>query len=300
MFKDYMEIFKSLRKMQDELWRDAMVNFPGSTLPGDSSGWQQKTLEDVNNLVERAVSHSLELQREWLEQWAERAGEKKLKPKAFAELSGEARATTQRWLDNQNKLWEQWLEIVRGSGGRSTPDFQQWEKTVQESFKRQMDLLDEWSEMGSVKQLSFKKMGKLANQIEKSIEQSIETQQRVWTHWLDNVNKPPAETAKDQKAGARPKVAPKKKTTKAAAKPRMPATKTATGTAAKAHDDLKQIAGIGPGLEKKLNDSGLHTLQEIAALTEADIARLEQEIIKFSGRISRDKWVEQAKALISS
>ena len=69
--------------------------------------------------------------------------------------------------------------------------------------------------------------------------------------------------------------------------------------AAEGHDDLQQIAGIGPGLEKKLKDSGITTIQQIAELSDQDIAHLEEEIIKFTGRINRDKWVEQAKKLVS-
>jgi hypothetical protein len=40
----------------------------------------------VNKLLEQAVRQSLDLQREWLGQWSERAGDRKLKPKIFAEL----------------------------------------------------------------------------------------------------------------------------------------------------------------------------------------------------------------------
>jgi predicted flap endonuclease-1-like 5' DNA nuclease len=63
------------------------------------------------------------------------------------------------------------------------------------------------------------------------------------------------------------------------------------------HDDLKRISGIGPGLEKKLNAEGIYRFRQIASLTKSDIARLEQKVIKFPGRIKRDKWVQQAKKL---
>ncbi len=62
-------------------------------------------------------------------------------------------------------------------------------------------------------------------------------------------------------------------------------------------DDLKKINGIGPVLEEKLNAAGIDRYRQIAALSEADIDRLESEIVHLSGRIRRDDWVGQAKAL---
>lgn len=62
-------------------------------------------------------------------------------------------------------------------------------------------------------------------------------------------------------------------------------------------DDLKRINGIGPVLEEKLNAAGIDRYWQIAALSDPDIDRLESEIIHLSGRIRRDDWVGQAKAL---
>ena len=283
MYKDYMGVLKDLRKMQEKMWKDSMANFPGSAFPTDMNDWQQKTLESVNSLVGQAVNHSLKLQREWLDQWAERAGGKKLKPKMFADLSEEARNSAQRWLDTQNGLWDQWLQVLRGTGGPGKlPDFEQWQVAVRESMERQMSLLDDWSDMTKVKKLSGKEISKLSEEIEKAMEKAIETQQRLWGHWFDDVS---ALTEAGMKAaGGEAKQKKKGKSKKAAAE---------------GHDDLKQIAGIGPGLEKKLKDSGITTIQHIAELSDKDITHLEEEIIKFSGRINRDKWVEQAKKLVS-
>jgi NADH-quinone oxidoreductase subunit E len=69
-----------------------------------------------------------------------------------------------------------------------------------------------------------------------------------------------------------------------------------SATRARKADDLKQISGIGPKLEQVLNARGIRTLAEIAAWSDADIARVEQEL-GFDGRIARDGWVAEAKAL---
>ncbi|WP_337183884.1 NADH:ubiquinone oxidoreductase [Shinella sp.] len=61
-------------------------------------------------------------------------------------------------------------------------------------------------------------------------------------------------------------------------------------------DDLKAISGIGPKLEHVLNGMGLKRYADIAALTDADAARIEAEL-GLDGRIARDGWVEQARTL---
>ncbi len=61
-------------------------------------------------------------------------------------------------------------------------------------------------------------------------------------------------------------------------------------------DDLKAIAGVGPKLEKVLNELGIWTYGQVAALQPAEIAWLDDHL-GFAGRIGRDDWVGQAKAL---
>lgn len=62
-------------------------------------------------------------------------------------------------------------------------------------------------------------------------------------------------------------------------------------------DDLKLMSGIGPVLEGKLNAAGIVRYRQIAVLMDADIDHLESEVLHLSGRIRRDDWIEQAKAL---
>lgn len=64
-------------------------------------------------------------------------------------------------------------------------------------------------------------------------------------------------------------------------------------------DDLKLISGVGPGLEKKLQDAGITSYAQIAALTAKEIADLEANVVKFAGRITRDDWIGQAKQLLA-
>jgi predicted flap endonuclease-1-like 5' DNA nuclease len=63
-------------------------------------------------------------------------------------------------------------------------------------------------------------------------------------------------------------------------------------------DDLKLVTGIGPGLEKKLQDVGITSFEQIANLSDLQIADLETNVVKFTGRIKRDDWIGQAQKLI--
>lgn len=88
--------------------------------------------------------------------------------------------------------------------------------------------------------------------------------------------------------------APAKKA--AAKKQDAPKAEAAPAADAPAGDNLKKLTGVGPALEKKLNGAGITTFAQIAALTEADIAKLEEEL-SLAGRFAKDGWVEQAKEL---
>ena len=64
-------------------------------------------------------------------------------------------------------------------------------------------------------------------------------------------------------------------------------------------DDLKEIEGIGPAMEKLVNDLGFYHFDQIATWTDAAVAVVDGEMKGFKGRIIRDKWVAQAKIIVS-
>lgn len=101
------------------------------------------------------------------------------------------------------------------------------------------------------------------------------------------VAKTAKKAAKKTSAAVKHAVAPKVET-KAKAKAK---TKPAVA------DDLSKITGVGPALVKKLNAEGITTYAEIAALKKADIDALDEKI-GARGRITRNAWVKQAKALM--
>jgi NADH-quinone oxidoreductase subunit E len=62
-------------------------------------------------------------------------------------------------------------------------------------------------------------------------------------------------------------------------------------------DDLKLILGIGPKLEVLCHSLGFFHFDQIADWTEAEIAWVDDNLEGFKGRVTRDKWVVQARIL---
>lgn len=61
-------------------------------------------------------------------------------------------------------------------------------------------------------------------------------------------------------------------------------------------DDLKEINGVGPKLEEKLNSIGIYRFEQIANWTEENVAEFD-ELLSFKGRIERDEWIKKAGEL---
>lgn len=63
-------------------------------------------------------------------------------------------------------------------------------------------------------------------------------------------------------------------------------------------DDLKKISGIGPGMEKSLNEIGIYTFDQLAKLS-APTYKLLDNLMKGpnKGKAIREKWAVQAKKL---
>ncbi|WP_415402902.1 50S ribosomal protein L21 [Tateyamaria sp. SN3-11] len=100
--------------------------------------------------------------------------------------------------------------------------------------------------------------------------------------------KPAAKKAKAPKAAA---PAAKADAPKAEAKKAAPKKAAAADAGA---DDLKELSGVGPALEKKLHANGVTTFAQIAAWTPEDVADMDEKL-SFKGRIEREGWIAQAQ-----
>ena len=65
-------------------------------------------------------------------------------------------------------------------------------------------------------------------------------------------------------------------------------------------DDLKLIVGVGPVIERMLYQLGIASYRQIAHWSDRDIDAFDARLSDFPGRIRRDQWVTQARALHTS
>ena len=64
-----------------------------------------------------------------------------------------------------------------------------------------------------------------------------------------------------------------------------------------ARDDLQMIKGVGPAIEKTLNEMGISRFDQIAQMSEYDIDRVAHRLKGFRSRIYREDWIGQARDL---
>ncbi len=193
------------------------------------------------------------------------------------------------WQSLQQQLWaaNPWLTSFNTDDVYSVVN--PWTKAcIEQSMALQSAWFKKWQEAaGMTAQLPSMYVGSF-QQANKSWAAAQQQLWNTWTGMVVDTAARPAARATPSEPRVRRGTAPRSATPPAAAPAQLKLD---------ARDDLKQISGIGPGLEKKLNDQGIISFRQIADLSKIDIARLEQTVIKFPGRIQRENWIGQAKKL---
>lgn len=64
-------------------------------------------------------------------------------------------------------------------------------------------------------------------------------------------------------------------------------------------DDLQAIKGVGPAIERTLNELGIFRYQQIADMSDYDVDRIARRLNGIQSRIYRENWIGQARELSS-
>lgn len=138
--------------------------------------------------------------------------------------------------------------------------------------------------------------------IERALEQEPGKNNLTWgwflqNAWADAFQVQKESTVATPKAEAK-KAAPKAQKVKSTPSDSPLFNKIGTASANEA-DDLKQIKGVGPKLEKTLNQLGIYTFKQVSKMGKKEYALLDDLLTSFKGRAERDDWAGQAKALLN-
>ena len=100
-----------------------------------------------------------------------------------------------------------------------------------------------------------------------------------------------------EKPEPKPVPRPRKKPVKTEETTPPPSGKPKIAKAVGEPDNLRLIKGVGPKLTTLLSNLDITRFDQIAAWNADDIAEVDKYLESFSGRITRDSWIDQAKYL---
>lgn len=148
----------------------------------------------------------------------------------------------------------------------------------------------EASAAAPVTPISVGQIKKLQNEIVEKDQKIAALQKKASAQKSGNKSKPKTVKPKSKKTGTKK---PR------AGKASWQQGKTKLGTPGSNHkDDLTEINGIGPKIQKVLNRLGIKSFEQLATFRAAEVKLVDEALVDFSGRIKRDEWVPQAKAII--
>jgi molybdopterin-containing oxidoreductase family membrane subunit len=64
-------------------------------------------------------------------------------------------------------------------------------------------------------------------------------------------------------------------------------------------DDLKKLSGVGPALEKTLNNAGIWSFDQVSKMTKKEYDIVDGLIGKFHGKAEKNDWAGQARELMN-
>jgi|GEM_PF-1884504 len=295
-------MFKEWQEMQQRFLNNLPMKLPGMEYPKQAlNPWELPHLQTFMSWGQSAVRQSMELQTNWLEQWVGQMDNTiSVSNDSKYEMIKRIQDSMESWSENQSELWEYWFKMVEETAGSMDnsadlfDNISTWKSTVDESLGSQTEWLEQWTKRINIEELSPEELLTVSSKIQETMNGWLELQAELWHQWFDYLNLNEATSSGTTTEPVKKKPAKKTTTKKIQSTKQTTQKKSTSSTEKMVKDNLEMISGIGPALAKKLYEEGIFNFSQIAALTEKEIDKLEETIIKFPGRIRRENWVEQA------
>ncbi len=102
------------------------------------------------------------------------------------------------WTDMQHRMWDNWMDAVKGFGGRAAPGSEQgqedyrhnleaWEKSVRQALEAQSAWTRRWSDKVTDKENAPEAVTKWAEQVQEMMKGWTEAQSQLWSAWFESV-----------------------------------------------------------------------------------------------------------------
>lgn len=217
------------------------------------------------------------------------------------------------WTDAQKRLWESLCSAVPfqpPAGVEAWRDtylknLTTWESAVKQTLNQEASWVEQWVQKVAREKGTPEMMAAWVRQMEEVLQRWIQSQNQWWDEYFSVLRRggfvypeptsaqPTAPVAVEPTAEEPPPVAEVGEQTPIA-EVRISEVTAIPDGAPGSRDDLKLITGIGPVLEKKLNECGVFTYRHLAMLNDRDVERIETAI-RFAGRVRREDWIGQAR-----
>jgi predicted flap endonuclease-1-like 5' DNA nuclease len=256
-----------------------------TTTPPDSTDTSQQ-LNELHATHQQAVA-DLSLANESVKQLNQQL---MLRDVAFSQLEHEKQQLARQLAEHNDKL-EQQEDELRENLEKETGQFKQAAKKLRDTANEQLKQL---AQRDARLQDVAVKLSKLRGEVvslnsqlheQKALVRALRTGQKTQSHPIENGQPTPPLA------------------TKLATKPRHATRMRTDAQLGQLYnhppdevDDLQQINGIGPVLEKRLNEIGVYRYAQVKEWTNSVVEHLDTQLA-LRGRIVRDRWVQQARKL---
>ncbi|MGH8474470.1 MAG: hypothetical protein ACRER2_01645 [Methylococcales bacterium] len=239
-------------------WKDVQTRITKNLFTKDLNGgfsgpariWEKPATRFMCRWGELVVRQSLELQSRWIDRWTHQLDNKTVDLPGFSKQVQLINHAMHDWSDIQEKLWKFWFDLLDTALEKtadSDPDREKlevWKKVIKESEADLNHWFTKWEEQINCKPLVPDELNRLIEKLGREMLGWIQNQAILWQYGFDFVNSAALINQELKQISLQKSVVPLEK------------------------DDLTAISGIGPVIERMLNEQNIVSFRQIANLTD--------------------------------